>query len=232
MEVPNVQEIIEKQVLTVAKAVEDKIDDEISALDRLDLDDIEALRERRLQQMKKMAEKRGRWIALGHGDYSEIHAEKDFFSVVKASDRVVCHFYRENWPCKGASDAKLGDYNKIAGVNSILHVMDKHLSILAKQHIETRFVKINAEKSPFLAEKLKIVVLPTLALIKNAKVDDYVVGFDELGGKDDFSTEILEERLAKAQVIFLDGESSLKPSNSTAKTRSVRQSTKYNSDSE
>lgn len=205
-------QIIEKQVLTVAKAVEDKIDDEIAALDRLDLDDIEALRERRLQQMKKMAEKRSRWIALGHGDYSEIHAEKDFFSVVKASDRVICHFYRENWPCK---------------------VMDKHLSILAKQHIETRFVKINAEKSPFLAEKLKIVVLPTLALIKNAKVDDYVVGFDELGGTDDFSTEILEERLAKAQVIFLEGESSLKPSNSNAKTRSVRQSTKsYNSDSE
>jgi hypothetical protein len=56
-----------------------------------------------------------------------------------------------------------------------LQVMDKHLSILAKQHIETRFMKIHAEKSPFLAEKLKIVVLPTLALIKNAKVDDYVV---------------------------------------------------------
>lgn len=56
-----------------------------------------------------------------------------------------------------------------------LQVMDKHLSILAKQHIETRFVKINAEKSPFLTEKLKIVVLPTLALIKKAKVDDYVV---------------------------------------------------------
>ena len=53
--------------------------------------------------------------------------------------------------------------------------MDKHLSLLAKQHIETRFVKIHAEKSPFLAEKLKIVVLPTVALIKNAKVDDYVV---------------------------------------------------------
>jgi len=56
-----------------------------------------------------------------------------------------------------------------------LQVMDKHLNLLAQQHIETRFVKIHAEKSPFLAEKLKIVVLPTLALIKNAKVDDYVV---------------------------------------------------------
>lgn len=53
--------------------------------------------------------------------------------------------------------------------------MDKHLSVLAKQHIETRFLKIHAEKSPFLTEKLRIAVLPTLALVKNAKVEDYVV---------------------------------------------------------
>lgn len=93
-------QIIEKQVLTVAKAVEEKLDDEIAALDRLDEDDLEAIRERRLQQMKKMAEKRSRWISLGHGDYSEVFSEKDFFAIVKASDRVVCHFYRDNWPCK------------------------------------------------------------------------------------------------------------------------------------
>ncbi|KAE8668128.1 Thioredoxin domain-containing protein 9-like protein [Hibiscus syriacus] len=182
MDNSKIQEILEKQVLTVAKAVEGKIDEEIAALDRLDDDDLEAIRERRLQQMKKMAEKRSRWIGLGHGEYSEIPAEKDFFSIVKASERVVCHFYRENWPCK---------------------------------------------KSPFLAERLKIVVLPTLALIKNAKVDDYVVGFDELGGTDEFSTEDLEDRLAKAQVIFSEGESSSKPGTQTK--RSVRQS--YNPDS-
>ncbi|GMH23605.1 hypothetical protein Nepgr_025448 [Nepenthes gracilis] len=202
MENTNVQQILEKQVLAVARAVEDKLDDEIAALDRLDIDDMEALRERRLQQMKKMAEKHSRWRSLGHGDFSEIPSEKDFFAVVKASDRVVCHFFRENWPCK---------------------VMDKHLNLLAKQHMETRFVKINAEKSPFLAEKLKIVVLPTLALIKNAKVEDYVVGFDELGGTDEFSTEELEERLAKSQVIFFEGESSVNPSRSKARTRTVRQ---------
>ncbi|CAL0300358.1 unnamed protein product [Lupinus luteus] len=204
MDKSKIEEVIEKQVLTVAQAVEEKIDDEIAALERLDADDIEALRERRLQQMKKMAEKRSRWISLGHGEYTEIHSEKEFFSVVKASERVVCHFYRENWPCK---------------------VMDKHLSILAKQHVETRFVKINAEKSPFLAEKLKIIVLPTLALIKNAKVDDYVVGFDQLGGSDEFSTEELEERLAKAQVVVFEGESSLNQARSSVQTkRSVRQS--------
>lgn len=212
MDNSKVQEILEKQLLTVAKAVEDKIDDEISALDRLDLDDLEALRERRLQQMKKMAEKRNRWISLGHGEYSEIPNEKEFFSVVKASERVVCHFYRENWPCK---------------------VMDKHLAILAKQHIETRFVKLNAEKSLYLSEKLRIVVLPTLALVKNAKVEDYVVGFDELGGTDDFSTEELEERLAKAEVIVHEGESSRYASKSKAPSRNVRQgSTSYSSDSE
>lgn len=212
MDNPVVQEILEKQVLTVAKAMEDKIDEEISALDRLDPDDLEALRERRLLQMKKMAEKRNRWIKLGHGEYTEIQNEKEFFSIVKASERVVCHFYRENWPCK---------------------VMDKHLAILAKQHIETRFIKLNAEKSVYLSEKLRIVVLPTLALVKNAKVEDYVVGFDELGGTDDFSTEELEERIAKAGVIIFEGESSGRTSKSKAPTKNVRHgSTSYSSDSE
>lgn len=61
------------------------------------------------------------------------------------------------------------------------------------------------------------------------------MGFDELGGTDEFSTEELEERLAKAQVIFYEGESSsVNPSKSTARTRrSVRQSsTADSSDSE
>ncbi|KAG0456513.1 hypothetical protein HPP92_024301 [Vanilla planifolia] len=207
MDESRIKEIIEKQVLTVAQAVEDKLDEEIAALDRLDVDDLDALRERRLQQMKKMAEKRGRWLSLGHGEYSEI-SEKDFFSAVKASERVVCHFYRENWPCK---------------------VMDKHLSILAKQHLETRFLKVHAEKSPFLTERLRIVVLPTLALVKDAKVDDYVVGFDELGGTDEFSTEELEERLAKEQVILSEGEASASHTRATNEPkRSVRQSENSN----
>lgn len=38
-------------------------------------------------------------------------------------------------------------------------------------------LQINAEKSPYLTEKLKIWMLPTLALIKSEKVEDYVVGF-------------------------------------------------------
>eukprot|EP00250_Pteridium_aquilinum_P031029 c4277_g1_i1 orf=444-1079(-) len=193
------QKVIEQQVLTVAQVVEEKLDDEISKLDKLDEDDLEALRERRLQQLKKMAAKKQHWVSLGHGEYQELMSEKEFFAASKSSDRLVCHFYRENWPCK---------------------VMDKHLALLASQHIETRFVKINAEKSPFLTERLKIVVLPTLALIKNTKVDDYVVGFDELGGSDEFTTEELEERLAKSSMLTLDGEMSMQKAK--AKKSSVR----------
>lgn len=56
---------------------------------------------------------------------------------------------------------------------------------------------------------------------------------DELGGTDEFSTEELEERLSKAQVIFYEGESSFNPSKSKASKKSVRQSsTSYSSDSE
>jgi hypothetical protein len=90
---------LEKQVLSAAKAVEDKLDEEIAALDRLDPDDIEALRERRIQQMRRAAERRAKWRALGHGEYTEV-PEKEFFSIAKASERLVCHFYRDNWPCK------------------------------------------------------------------------------------------------------------------------------------
>ena len=52
-------------------------------------------------------------------------------------------------------------------------------------------MQINAEKSPYLVEKLKIWMLPTLALIRQEKTVDYVVGFDDLGGKDDFTTEVI-----------------------------------------
>lgn len=44
-----VQQAIEGQLLNVAKRVEDQLDDQLHALGKLDADDYEALRERRLQ---------------------------------------------------------------------------------------------------------------------------------------------------------------------------------------
>jgi len=99
--------VLEESLATVAKAVEDQLDDEIAKLDKLGDDDLERLRERRMQQLKKQATMRQQWLAQGHGEYQEIFNEKEFFAKVKLSDRVICHFYRENWPCKVSGHFKL-----------------------------------------------------------------------------------------------------------------------------
>jgi len=80
------------------------------------------------------------------------------------------------------------------------------LEELARKHIESRFVKINAERSLFLTERLKIKTLPTIALIKDNKPIDYIVGFVDLGNTDDFNVEILEWRIARADVIEYNGD--------------------------
>jgi hypothetical protein len=45
-------------------------------------------------------------------------------------------------------------------------------------------------------------MLPTITLIKNGKTEHAIIGFDELGGTDNFSTETLEQTLLHWDVIM------------------------------
>lgn len=174
------------QLLKAAKVVEEQVDAELHKLDHMEEDDFEALRRKRMQNLKKMQEQKQEWMVQGHGRYEEIPDERAFFDVSKKSKNVVCHFYRDStFRCK---------------------IIDKHLSILAPKHMETKFVKINAEKCAFLVERLRIKVLPTICLAKDGKTVDYIVGFDDLGGVDEFPTEVLEWRLGRADVINYSGD--------------------------
>merc|ERR1719194_254071 len=94
-----VQQAIEGQVLAAAPQMEDALDEKLHELENLDEDDLERVKQRRLDEMKKRHQQVQRWRADGHGEYREIHGEKDFFKEAKAVDRVVAHFYRENWLC-------------------------------------------------------------------------------------------------------------------------------------
>ena len=165
---------------TVVQALEEReemLDNELKRLDNLKEDDLEEIRRKRLEKMRKQASEAIKLRSLGHGQYLELADEKDFFQVAKDSKHVVCHFFRQStWRCG---------------------IVDKHMADLARMHIETRFVKINIEKSPYLAEKLRIVMLPTIMLIKEGKTEHSIIGFDELGGTDDFPTEDLEEVLVR-----------------------------------
>ena len=40
-------------------------------------------------------------------------------------------------------------------------------------------------------------MLPTIALVKDAKTKDYIVGFADLGNNDEFPTDLLEWRIAQ-----------------------------------
>ena len=95
-------------------------------------------------------------------------------------------------------------------------IVDKHLAILAPKHLEAKFVKIDAEKAHFLTKRLKIRVLPTVALVRDSKTVDFIVGFDDLGGHDEFSTEMLEWRIARAGVIEYAGDLMQPPDDAAA----------------
>ncbi|XP_047039926.1 thioredoxin domain-containing protein 9 [Helicoverpa zea] len=170
----------------VASNMEKQLDSEIERLETLDSSDLEAIRQQRIAEMKKRAKAKQEWMANGHGDYTEIDGEKEFFTVCNKSENVVCHFYKSDTPrCK---------------------IVDMHLKLLAKKHIETRFVKLDVERAPFLTGRLKIRVIPTIGLVKDNKTKDFIVGFTELGNRDDFSTELLEWRIARSEAIEYNGD--------------------------
>lgn len=87
-------------------------------------------------------------------------------------------------------------------------IVDAHFERLAPRHLETRFVKIDAEKNPFLVERLGIIMMPTIILIKDGKTEHSLRGFDELGGTDDFSTEDMAYVLASHGVLNYENDRS------------------------
>ncbi|XP_012692696.1 thioredoxin domain-containing protein 9 [Clupea harengus] len=214
-----VAKALEHQVLQSARLVEEQLDAELERLERPDEDELERLKERRMEALKRAQKQKQEWMAKGHGEYREIPSEKDFFSEVKDSKNVVCHFYRDStFRCK---------------------IVDKHLNILAKKHLETKFLKINVEKAPFLTERLRIKVIPSMALVKDGKTKDYIVGFADLGNTDEFTTEMLEWRLGCSDIINYSG-NLMEPPTAASKSgskftkvekRTIRGKT-YDSDSE
>ncbi|KAL0113268.1 hypothetical protein PUN28_012431 [Cardiocondyla obscurior] len=176
--------VLQQKVIQVANHVEQQLDAELEKLDNLDINDYEKIRMHRLNELKRMQKQKQDWLASGHGEYAELYDEKEFFEVSKKSENIVCLFYKDDSPrCK---------------------IVDHHFKILAKKHIEARFCKLNVERCPFLTERLRIKIIPTIALIVNNKTKDYIVGFTELGNCDDFSTETLQYRLAQSGVINYD----------------------------
>lgn len=186
--------------LQAATAQEAAIATEIAKYDSILNDatdtELEKLRERRLAGWKAAAAQRAQWLSNGHGVYTRdlvcgggqgrqqsTDVANSFFDICAKSDQLVVHFHR-------------------ASTRSC-DVFHRALDTLAPTHPETRFVGINVEGcddsrgsgsgvgAKFLVERLGIVVMPTLLLVKDRKVVHQVRGFDELGGREEFSASEL-----------------------------------------
>lgn len=175
------------------------------------------LRAKRLQQLQAKTGKTAEFRALGHGEY-QLVAQDEFLAAVTKSKYVVCHFFHSEFErCK---------------------IMDKHLNILAPRHLPTRFIMIDANKSPFFVEKLAIRVIPTLVIFKDGVAIERMVGFEDLGSKDDFSTALLQHKLAvmgvligqkrrqKGDALDNDSDSASDSEEKTYKSRSIRSGNK------
>jgi|LauGreSBDMM110SN_4_FD.fasta_scaffold71810_2 thiol-disulfide isomerase/thioredoxin len=172
---------VEQSLLRVAQEHERALDAQLAKMDNLGEDDFEALRQKRKMDLQKQVRQEQDWRQLGHGRYAECTDTKDFFNAAKKSARMLVHFYRSVTPrCQ---------------------IVDAHFERLAARHVECRFVKLDAEKNPYLVEKLGIIVLPTIVLIKDGKTDHAIHGFDEFGGTDNFTTEDMAYVLANYGMI-------------------------------
>ncbi len=152
---------------------EDEFDDDGFFDDDATVRDLES---KRLAAMKARFQKEKENAAQGTGEYREI-VEEDFLKEVTGTEWVVVHFYHtEFFTCK---------------------VVDKHMRLIAPKHRGCKFLYLNAEKCAFFVTKLMIQILPTIIVFQNGVVVDQLAGLDELGGKDDFRTEVLEHWLSK-----------------------------------
>ena len=102
----------------------------------------------------------------GHGSYTQI-TQDEFLPTVTASFRVVCVFFVGNIErCK---------------------IMDHHMKLLAKKHMDTKFICIDADKAPFFVERLAVRTVPSTVIFKDGVAINKILGFQGLGG-DEFPT--------------------------------------------
>ncbi|KAF9909024.1 hypothetical protein EC991_009207 [Linnemannia zychae] len=165
-----------------AEGADDELDDD-ELFEELENDDyhMASFREQRIEELKEEVAKRKMMVESEAGIYKDITDEKEVMDITTKTKHCVVHFYHS-------------DFRRCM-------IVDKHLEALSKKHFKTKFVKIKVENAPFLVEKLQVKVLPCVISFTDGIAVDRLIGFDELGNTDNFSTAMLELRYKTVGVI-------------------------------
>lgn len=130
-------------------------DVETQHLDEVVDDDLEALRSMRLRQIKERQTRIEEWKRLGHGKYSELHSDREFFEEVARHERCIVALFDAN-----------AHFD-----SSLVHAA---LERIAPLHLETKFCCVSAEKASMLSTHVAIERLPVLFLVRGGKVVDNI----------------------------------------------------------
>lgn len=165
---------------------DDDDDDEFDHLLNDDEDnELQALRQARIAELKQQQSLRAQHVSLGHGSLRTI-TQDEFLPECTGSSRYVCvHYYHDDFErCK---------------------IMDYHLKIIAPEHLEAKFLRIDAAKTPFFVNKLCIKTLPALLVFESGKEIGRLTGFDGLAMNktkpDEWHTGRLQEWIASVGAI-------------------------------
>lgn len=109
-------------------------------------------------------------------------AEGVFLDSIAKCPRAVAHFYLDDFePCR---------------------TLNEMLENVAKQHPETKFVKLVATEAPWFVAKFKIKTLPSTVVFVDGKIGKKFIGLEEFGNE--FPNEIdLKRALAQCGAIHL-----------------------------
>ena len=183
-----------------------ELEREVEALNEADADDAERVAgkgrgsdDRDLSQVfeeyraQRLAEMQAQYVHATHvriaarigadtsdpnrGKYVQVEDEKALLSSSVREPKVVIHFAKKEF--------------------RRCHILDRHLEHLARQHPGTLFLKTYVEHAPFLVQKLDIRVLPCLMAFVQGVCKDKMIGFQEFGNSDTFTTAALEWRLGQ-----------------------------------
>ena len=142
---------------------------ESSAEDKAD--DVASWREARLAELR-----RARNASKDKVQFPEI-TEKEFFEGVIQREggnrQTVIHLFKDSF--------------------QTCQIVNQLIESIALKTGGITFVRINAEKAPFLVQKFEITMLPSLLFFRDESVIDRIVGLDNFGG-----TEISEDVLLEA----------------------------------
>ncbi|KAK1922061.1 putative GTPase inhibitor [Papiliotrema laurentii] len=147
-------------------------------LDSLDDDprfDLAANREKRMEEIKEEVEKVKRLRETEYGRVVTYGEEKKLIERMAKEKYCVIHFFHPDFTrCR---------------------IMDKHLDELAPKYPHTLFLRASVADVPFLVNKFGVQVLPCVHVFVDGKGVDRLIGFEELGHTDQFTTSALEFRL-------------------------------------